>query len=207
MRLASSLAKTTSAWTAGAGGALDTGTIVINTWYHWFVIMNVTSGAVDVLCSTSPTTPTLPSGYTLSRRIGSACTNGSSQWFKFFQSGDDFVWDVPASIYSNGSNPSTTVTLNTGTPLGVSVLANLLGYLSGSAAGNGIKLYETRQTNSGVSPSGNITSLIPTASGYANITALVRTDVTSQITMVATTTGMNIQLVALGWTDTRGRVA
>ena len=63
MKLPASLAKTTSAWTLGAGGALDTGASTATTWYSWFVIYNPTTNVTDLLCSLSPTAPTLPAGF------------------------------------------------------------------------------------------------------------------------------------------------
>ena len=77
MKLVSAISKTTSAWAAGtAAGGLDTGAIAASTWYHFFEIMNPATGAVDVLFSLSATAPTMPTGYTLFRRIGSMLTNG-----------------------------------------------------------------------------------------------------------------------------------
>ena len=91
MSLASSYAKTVSAWSLGnLGGALDTGAIANSTWYHVFLIQRVDTSVVDVLISLSATAPTLPASYTLFRRIGSMQTNGSAQWVKFQQQGDDF---------------------------------------------------------------------------------------------------------------------
>src|ERR1700753_3397372 len=56
------IAKTTSSWAAGTGvGGLDTGTIANNTWYHWFVILNPISGAMDVVFSATSTPNSGPS--------------------------------------------------------------------------------------------------------------------------------------------------
>ena len=90
--LASTLSKTTATWAVGNGnGGLDTGTIAASTWYHAYVIKRVDTGVVDVLVSLSATAPTMPGSYTLFRRIGAMLTNGSSQWTKFVQTGDEFV--------------------------------------------------------------------------------------------------------------------
>ena len=92
MALSSAYTKTTSSWTVGTGnGALDTGTIANNTWYHAFLIQRTDTGVVDVLVSLSPTSPTLPASYTLFRRIGSMKTDGSAHWTKFVQNGDEFL--------------------------------------------------------------------------------------------------------------------
>lgn len=82
--LASAFTKTTSAWAAGTGnGGLDTGTIAVSTWYHWYAIYAPTTKTTDIIFSTSASAPTLPTGYTAYRLIGSAKTNGSSQWVNF----------------------------------------------------------------------------------------------------------------------------
>lgn len=62
---------------SGANG-LDTGTKEDNTWYYVWVIKNPVTNAVAGLLSKSITTPTLPSGYTKKRRVGTVRTNGSS---------------------------------------------------------------------------------------------------------------------------------
>src|SRR5690606_21494257 len=51
-------------WAQGNGaGGLDTGTRVTFHGYHFFVILNPTTGDVDVLISASALNPALPSGY------------------------------------------------------------------------------------------------------------------------------------------------
>src|SRR5438045_2280633 len=86
MVLASAYTKTTAAWAVGTAlGALDTGAIANNTWYHAFLIERTDTGVVDVLISLSPTAPTMPASYTIKRRIGSMKTDGSAQWKAFSQ--------------------------------------------------------------------------------------------------------------------------
>lgn len=49
-----------------------------NSTYYVYVIGNATGSQTDILISTSSTTPTLPSGYTLFRRIGYFTTDSSA---------------------------------------------------------------------------------------------------------------------------------
>src|SRR6185312_14564198 len=71
LSLGSAYTKTTAAWSLGSGGgALDTGSIAANNFYHVFLIKRPDTGVVDVLVSLSATAPTLPANYTLFRRIG-----------------------------------------------------------------------------------------------------------------------------------------
>lgn len=77
--------KTMSSWAAGTGnGSLDAGTVANNTWYYVYTIYNPTSGTTDYLTSASPTSPTLPAGYTKYRRLpGFFKTNGSAAIIAF----------------------------------------------------------------------------------------------------------------------------
>ncbi|WP_156438429.1 hypothetical protein [Bradyrhizobium valentinum] len=76
---------------------------------------------VDVLISLSATSPTLPTNYTLFRRIGSMKTNGSAQWTLFVQSGDEFLWAVAVQDLSTSGSALYGPTLSV--PTGVSVWA------------------------------------------------------------------------------------
>jgi hypothetical protein len=124
MSLNTAYSKSGAAWAVGSGnGALDTGAIAANTWYHDFLIRRPDTGVVDVLLSLSPTAPTLPAGYTQFRRIGSMRTNASSQWVRFFQDGDTFIWETPF-VDVSVTNPGTAAITRTLTvPTGVRVEA------------------------------------------------------------------------------------
>lgn len=100
--LASAYTKTTSAWAVGTGnGGLDTGgAVTINTNYAVYLIKRPDTGVVDVIFSLNATTPTLPANYTLYRRIGWIRTDGSSQWWKFQQTGDYFQYGAAKIDYS-----------------------------------------------------------------------------------------------------------
>jgi hypothetical protein len=68
-----------AAWAAGTNaGGLDTGTKATSTWYHIWVIRKDSDGTVDALYSTSNSSPTMPSGYTAKRWIGSIYNNSSN---------------------------------------------------------------------------------------------------------------------------------
>lgn len=212
MQLAANMAKTTSAWAAGTGnGGLDTGAIAASTWYHWFLIFNPTTLAVDVVFSATATPAngptTLPSGFTLFRRIGSAKTNGSSQWTKFFQQDDEFVWDAPAGDVNSASQSSTAALITLSVPSGVIVTANFLALDSATAAGGQI-LYTSPNVSTQVvnTPSGNISlynevgNLVDT--GFFKL----QTNTSSQIRAVSNgAAGLVHSIVTQGWTDTRGR--
>lgn len=70
-----------------------------NATYYVYIIGNSTGSSIDILISTSGTTPTLPSGYTLFRRIGYYTTNSSSNIDTIYNTG------LNTSIPSSVSNP------------------------------------------------------------------------------------------------------
>ncbi len=73
-------------WTAGTNqGGLDTGTKANSTWYYCYTIYNPTTQASDFLFSASATSPTLPSGFTKLKYIGSILTNSSGNIIAFKQ--------------------------------------------------------------------------------------------------------------------------
>ena len=140
MKVASAVTKTVNtAWAVGTGnGCLDAGSIAASTWYHLYVIVRPDTGVVDQLCSTSPTSPTLPTNYTKKRRIGSYKTNGSSQVIAFVQNYDTFLWAVGVRDVANQSQgTSGTLWTLASIPTGVQVqaLVNVCFYVTGAASG------------------------------------------------------------------------
>lgn len=80
--------------TASGAGGLDTGTEAASTWYAKWLI-GKTDGTAAAMLSLSFTAPTMPTGYTLKRRVGAVYNNGSSNFEKFLQTGkgrDREIW-------------------------------------------------------------------------------------------------------------------
>jgi len=132
-------------WTQGTNqGGLDTGSIAADTWYHMYAIAKP-DGLADAIFSTNATTPSLPAGYTLFRRIGSVLTDSSANIVQFFQNGDIFHYNTPrldidvtagALFDASDTLPST--------PLGIETIANVSvngSVGSGSVAGSQVVLY------------------------------------------------------------------
>lgn len=136
--LASSMTKQLDAsWAPGNfAGGLDGGEVQADTWYHVFVIKNPTSGAVDVLFSTSASSPTLPDGFTKFRRIGSVRTyddSGEVKIIKFIQYADEFYWDLPLMINKQTVEATQETITVPWVPPGFSVLAYMcFGFSMGS---------------------------------------------------------------------------
>lgn len=208
LSLASAYTKTTGSWTLGSGnGALDTGSIANNTWYHAFAIRRPDTNVIDVLVSTSPTSPTLPANYTQFRRIGSMKTNSSAQWTAFVQNGDEFLWSVPINN-GQGSFGTTAILMTLATPLGIktNALFNALFVNAGSGA---YALFSSPdQTSQAVDvPAGNYsmfqTGANATAAGAFNI----RANTSGQIRVVGSSAGCTMDVAATGWIDRRDRDA
>jgi hypothetical protein len=203
MQLASAYTKTTASWALGtAVGALDTGTIAVNTWYHVFLIQRPDTGVVDVLISLNATAPTLPASYTLFRRIGSMLINASSQWAQFSQNGDEFLYVANKLDIVSLAVP-TTVTLETlaSVPIGIVVWAKFRWNATSTAA-------VTLNFFSPAESLGSVTAgydYVLTASGNSGGNETVRTDVSGRILVGANTTGCVLTVTTYGWIDRRGR--
>lgn len=205
--LAAALSKTTSAWAVGSGnGGLDTGAIANSTWYHAHLIKRIDTGVVDALVSLSATAPTMPTGYTLSRRLGSMKTNGSAQWASFIQRGDDFyIAEV------NDFQPTTTsaMTLRAlSVPSGVVVQPKMRTASTGGSANSTVlrvapagdsALYRTVVHNDIGSGINSNTQ----ASAFEG----PPTDTSAQIYMAVTAlqASGSLQVYTAGWADRRGR--
>ncbi|MGD0278335.1 MAG: hypothetical protein ABSC11_03410 [Smithella sp.] len=209
MTLLNIVNKTTSAWAVGNNnGGLDTGTIAANTWYHFFLIMRPDTGVVDILFSTSASAPVMPANYTLFRRIGSGKTNSSNYWTGFMQTGDYFRWR--ASVLDiNNSSPGTSA--NTGVlasiPHGVKVKA-----LINAATYTGIGSFYISDLDANDEAPCTTSTLAtpifswggqPAASAWNGIQMEVMTNTSAQIRY--RTTGGNMAISTLGWTDFRGK--
>jgi hypothetical protein len=213
-----STGKTTAAWATGGGvGGLDTGSIANNTGYHVWVI-GKTDGTVDALISLSASAPTMPSGYTLKRRIGWAKTNGSAQWLKFKQLGDTFLWD--AAVFDVGaSNPGAVAASRTlSVPTGVEVEAIINGgvYNTGTGVATGVLFSSLHQSD--VAPAETTAPFFNSGGLSANATGGVRSSYT-QARVITNTSGqirtrllasdasVTLYIATVGWVDNRGKDA
>lgn len=138
---------------SGVVNGLDTGILQASTWYYVYAIAGVSlTGTVSSggLISTSATAPSLPSGYTYSKRIGAFRTDASIHFYRVIQRGN-------RSQYIVGTNPSAALVMAAGTagtysatapvwvavpigtfvpPTSISIRFWLLGVRGGGAASN-----------------------------------------------------------------------
>ena len=211
MRLPTGATKTSAAWALGlsGAGALDTGTVALNTWYHVFLIKRSDTGVVDVLISLSPFSPTMPTNYDTKRRIGSLLTNNTTgAWVPFVQLGDEFLWATPVTDI-NITNLGTTATLFAlSVPTGVQVLARIRSAFAGTATSTIFLVNSPDEAVTAAgSPTGNKTAQNPIASnGAGTISTIdVRTNTSAQIRAVASAASSTLTVVTYGWIDRRGK--
>lgn len=216
INLASSISKTTSAWTVGSGnGGLDTGSIANNTWYRFYAIRRPDTGVVDVVFSTNGYAPTLPTNYTQYAPLWWGRTNGSGQWVQVHQRGDSFYYhntvvDVSES-FSNGSASNKTITVP---PNALALLQ--LGIMSSSTADSDLNMLVTSTFVAEETPTAyNTTPPNGDFPAYANSNTFVQmkstnksvqADGSSQVrvkSLSATYTGTSRYIRTLGWTDNR----
>lgn len=205
--LPSSWTKTTSAWAAGTGnGALDTGTIAINTWYYVYLISQVAGASPDILISTSVSAPHMPTGYTLKRRIGTLLTDGSSQFLGFIQHGGIVVLNVAFSVLNNVIIGTTAVLQNVLAPPNLSTQAYGQVVVQDPGVGSVILVTSPLTTDSVPgSPPGNLTVWSnATTSGLGAAPWQVFTDTSQRVRLRSSSTTAGCTLLSFGWIDDRG---
>lgn len=208
MRLASAYTKTTSSWAVGTGnGSLDTGSIANSTWYHVWLIQRSDTKVVDVLISTSATSPTMPASYDRKRRIGAMKTNGSAQWTSFTQLGDRFLWLTPVKDASAASPSDTnaitmTLTVPTGVKVGAIIAARQ------DASGGSVYGYYSSLDQTDLAASDDVTTnYSSTAFPNPTVHLNIRTNTNGQIRGRFSGTGVQYTHYACGWDDARGKDA
>ena len=209
MQLNSAYTKTTSAWAVGTGnGGLDTGTIGAASWYHVYLIQRPDTGVVDVCYSLSASSPSLPTNYTLYRRIGSVKT-ASSQWVNFTQNYDTFIWAAPvndvAGIATTGSRVTTTLSVPTGVVLSALFRASVSN--AGSGANIFVQFPDLVETDAAASASNSDLCVyavsgntMTTAGAYERIT-----NASAQIGVRSNSSNGTLNVTTYGWKDTRGK--
>lgn len=209
MRLASAISKTTASWAVGTGnGGLDTGAIANATWYHFYLIERVDTAVVDVIFSTSASSPTLPANYTLFRRIGSGLTDGSAHWILFTQVGDTFIWSVAVAnltnVSTNANSARTSFALTV--PTGLTSISGLMRATMTAGAGGAVVLSIQSLLESDQSAAGGTVADVNCATNGAGAGSFERiVNSSAQIAWRTSATGGNINLATYGWKDPRGR--
>lgn len=216
--IGTAVTKTTGAFVAGTGnGCLDTGSVANGTWYHVFAISQAAGASPDILCSLSATMPTMPSTYTLFRRLragffrtAAASTNIlPAIWSKDgrYQFKDPTTLGLDINVTNAGSS-AVTRTLNA--PTGVNLLAVMIVSSYDSVANQTSSVYVSDLATTDVaaaataSPLSQVGFTNPTAStGQAWGEVTVRTNTSAQIRSRGATTDTNdaLKIQTLGLID------
>lgn len=195
-------------WVVGTNqGGLDTGSIA-NTTYHCFAIRKNSDGSGDFLFSTSATAPTMPTGYTYFRRIGSIVRTGGAIK-AFTQTGDYFQWTVQAQdIAANITADTATLRVLT-VPAGISVLADIhCQFYDDSPAGDSFILISSPSQTDSAASIGLNTMICSIGADSASAPLDILTDTSRQIRTRTLNATVDHYLYGntRGYTDTRGRI-
>ena len=215
--LAAALTKRLDAsWAVGTNqGGLDTGSIA-DTTYHVWLIMRSDTGVVDVLFSTSASSPTMPSNYDYKRRIGSIM-RASSAIRAFTQVGDEFLWTAsPVQDMLAAPNDDNAATATITVPAGIKVIAIVQHGIQDTTPGAVTYALLSSLDTTDVAPSSARHNGFVYGSGAmaaipnGQVTEVrVRTSTSSTIRRRITgRTADHVQIInTVGWIDTRGRLA
>lgn len=202
----------TATWTSGTGNnGLATGATAKagGVWYHVFVVS--ISGTIDVMFDSSLTCSNGASshGVTSYRRIGSVQVNvGNTDLIDFVQTGEHFLWvDPPLDI--NVTDQSTTAVSRTlSVPPDIKMMARISITMSSGAAGAPILYVRSLDAND-EAPSGTVAPMstieLQAVGASSSLTFSILTNTSKQITTRSDQASTEIQIVALGWDETRGR--
>lgn len=95
--------------TGTGANCIDTGSLAASTWYYIWVIFSPSTAAEAGLLSLSSTAPTLPSGYTLYRRVGFCRTTADTEIRDFHTNAyGRHYYDTYYQILTNGTQTSFT---------------------------------------------------------------------------------------------------
>lgn len=207
MVLASAITKRLDAsWAVGTGnGGLDTGSIA-NTTYHVWLIKRSDTDVVDVLFSTSATSPTMPANYDLKRRIGSIIRTGGAivpfRTMEIAGGGVEFLRNVPINNLDEATQSSSGTLRTLSIPTGVQFHGIISGYV---ADDNGNpRLLITSPDQADTAAAGSLFTSAALADDFGSFQLNVRTNTSAQIrTRIVSTGDAVISLITHGWIDHR----
>jgi len=202
---------TINAASVGANG-IDAGALTATATFHAHAI-GKTDGTTARLLSTSPSSPTLPSGYVYSRRVLSLRTTVSSQIVPVLQTGDRFMFTAPSLDISAGSVGATAVTRTlTSVPTGITVEPVLSVTLDIGAASPTEAIYLSSLSQTDIAADGTnaqVALAVSTVNAVqiAGMVSGVLTNTSAQIrSRLSTGSASNsLRIKTHGWIDRRGR--
>lgn len=202
LRLASTLTKQLdAAWAVGSNaGMLDTGSKANSESYALFVIGGA-AVATDVLASTSFSAPTMPTGYTWKRYLGTIVTSSSGNIFSFSQIGNYFRrLTITGGSYS-GTIGTTSSLASLSIPRGISCQIDLQ-WRTLNASGNGF-VYLRHPDDTDISVAGPASANLGGVGTNVSFvgTVSVFSDTSRQVAARAFLASTTLELSIRGWTD------
>ncbi len=192
--------KIDTAWVEGSYTGGMRGTLASNTWFHYFICCNPTTGAVDAFYDEDLTTPNPPTGFTEYVRVCSVLTDSSSNILPVIQIGNFFLWKDTKEDWSQSNLSTSGASYTLSTPLGTKTNAHVRIILN-SVGTRYVILTSLEQTN--VVPSLYICDVSSNSGTATPISAKnLVTNTSSQVrgranSLVSTT------ITTFGWTEIR----
>ena len=193
-------------WVVGsAQGGREIGSTLADGTWHVFLIAGAPSVPPDVIFSQNALTPSLPSTYTIARRIASVIRVGGAIK-PYIQAGNEFLWASPTADVNLAGTFTTSVRAVTlpSIPLGLKVQANIaVGIYAG--AGNNVVLVSSLD-QADVVPAINGLGCIHSGAGQYGDASLqyTRTNTSGQIRVRGLRDDAYLFITTLGYVDTRG---
>ena len=106
----------TPAITTSGENGLDSGSEASSTWYSVWVIAKADGSSVSGLLSASTASPTMPTNYTLKRRVGWVRNDASSNFMTFYQAGPHSYGAARNIVASGTATTFTTVDVSSSVP-------------------------------------------------------------------------------------------
>lgn len=204
IELTSTLEKRIDAtWAVGDGnGGLFSGSVAVDSTYHYFVIVKDSDSSVDGGWDTDIDAANIPSGYTSYRRSRSYLTDSSANLLNTTQHGDIFTHKDPISDL-NAVMTSTPTSVALSLPSGLDLLAKI-SVQSDPSISRGAYVYSPSDNDPASISNGYNISISTTRSEASTQHVNVLTDSATQV-RVLTSSNLTTVIYTMGWTDTRGR--
>lgn len=199
----------------GNGGMAPGESLTPDTWYHFFIIMNDTTLAIEFVFDTSVTCSHIPAGYDSYARIGSVLTDSDSfvKRFSFYEYGGirSFRWYSPIINRSSGLTQSLNI-VTVSSPSDIKSIVDLNISLDLSEEDDKeILLYifnsdvEDLYPHQYLTPLGQVRGVYSKSNAYAvNPLTQVRTETNSDGEIMVRSwdaTGGHLSICTLGWID------
>lgn len=211
LALASALTKQSdAAWAVGTNaGGMDTGTKPTSATLHIWLIKRLDTGVVDALYSISETAPTMPTNYTVKRRIGSRRTDSSGNIINMHQYGDVNYFDtVQALDVDDSAQGTTAITRTLLVPLGLQFEAIINAMVTAASGVMAVSFTNLDLTDTAPSITATPLSQLTVPNGAGQMASgqlRIITNTSGQIRTRSTNASTTVRIATAGWVDRRGK--